>query len=146
MKPAEPIPVYPFYLKAGYGVPHQAYVRGSYNFKNDERTQIGLDIFHHSAHVNDKSNVNTETDFREQRFFENELKGHLLYLTQDGMAIQGNAILSKDQYYHYGHYIQNPITGTNKEILRHRYDVFGLGAKVFNPKVSANGVNYFAEL
>ncbi len=139
MKPAEPIPVYPFYLKAGYGIPRQAYGRLSYNFASDEHTQIGIDFLHHSAN-------NNNADHQQQRFFENNLNGHLLYLTQDGMAIQGNAFLTKNQYYNYGHYIENPGTLTSPEILRHRYDIFGVGAKVFNPKVSANGVNYFAGL
>ncbi|MFZ1716604.1 MAG: hypothetical protein WAT88_14990, partial [Saprospiraceae bacterium] len=137
MKSAEPVPVYPFYLKAGYGFPKEAYGRLSYSFKNDERTKVGFDLTHLSA--NSSKN-------EAQRFYDNDLKAHVLYLTEEGMAIQGDALVSKDRYYHYGHYIQNPGTLTPNAILKHDYDIFEVGAKLFNPKISANGINYFAGL
>ncbi len=137
VKSAEPIPVYPFYLKAGYGIPQQAYGRVSYSFKNDERTKIGVDLNHLSA--NNKEN-------KAQRFFENELKGHLFYLTEEGLAIQGDALVSKDRYYHFGHYVQNPGSTTGENLLKHDYDLVEVGAKLFNPKISNIGVNYFAAL
>lgn len=137
MKPAEAIPSYPFYLKLGYGIPSQALGRLSYYFKNDERTKIGFDLTHLSA--NSKKN-------KDQRFYDNDLKAHVFHLTEDGLAIQGDALVSKDRYHHFGHYIQNPGTATPTAILRHNYDIFELGGKVFNPKISKNGVNYFAAL
>ena len=137
MKPAEPIPSYPFYLKAGYGIPNQALGRLSYYFKNDDRTKIGFDLTHLSS--NNKKN-------KDQRFYDNDLKAHIFHLTEDGLAIQGDALISKDRYHHFGHYIQNPGTATPSQVLKHDYDIFELGAKVFNPKISQNGVNYFAGL
>ncbi|MEP7320646.1 MAG: hypothetical protein ABI761_01960 [Saprospiraceae bacterium] len=136
IKAAEPIPVYPFYLKAGYGIPQEAYGRLSYSFSNDARTKIGIDLTHLSANNTKKNNA--------QRFYDNDLKGHILYLTEEGMAIQGDAFVSKDRYYHYGHYVQNPTTQTPNAILKHDYDLFDISAKIFNPKISANGLNYFA--
>lgn len=140
MKPADPIPTYPFYLRAGYGYPKEAYGRISYSFANDERTKIGIDFTHLSANNSNAAN----TTNRGQRFYDNDLKGHILYLTQDGMAIQGDALVSKDRYYHFGHYNQNPTTLTPLAILKHDYDIIEGSAKIFNPKISSNGVNYFA--
>lgn len=137
MKPAEPIQSFPFYLKAGYGIPNQGIGRLSYYFKNDDRSKIGFDFTHLSS--NNKKN-------KDQRFYDNDLKAHIFHLTEDGLAIQGDALVSKDRYHHFGHYIQNPGTATPSQVLKHDYDIFELGAKVFNPKISANGVNYFASL
>lgn len=137
MKAAEPLPNYPFYLQAGYGIPKQALGRLSYTYRSDDRTKIGIDFTHLSAN----SNKN-----KDQRFYENDLKAHAFYLTPDGLAIQGEALVSKDQYHHYGHYIENPGTLTPSTVLKHNYDIFEIGGKVFNPKISANGVNYFAGL
>lgn len=137
IKPAEPIPSYPFYLRAGYGLPRQAYGRLSYNFKNDERTKIGIDLNHLSA--NNKKN-------KAQRFYDNDFKGHVFYLTEEGLAIQGDALVSKDRYHHFGHFIQNPTSPTAETSTKHDYDLIEIGAKLFNPKISEIGVNYYAAL
>lgn len=137
MKGADKIPTYPLYIKAGYGIPQQAYGKLTYDWTNNKRTKVGFDLNHHSA--NNKEN-------RAQRFFDNDIKGQVVYHTEEGLAFQADAHFSKDRYYHYGHYIQNPLTQTPEAFLRHDYDLFEVGAKVFNPTVSKVGINYFAGL
>jgi len=135
MKAGEKIPVYPFYLKAGYGIPQQAYGKLSFDWTNNKKTKIGFDLGHLSA--NNKKN-------RAQRFYDNDIKGQVVYLTEEGMALQGEAHYSKDRYHHFGHYFQNPNTQTPEAILRHDYDLIEIGTKVYNPSVSKVGINYFA--
>lgn len=136
LKPADPLPVYPFYLKAGYGMPGQAYGKMSYGWNKNDRAKIGFDLSHHSAN-NSKKN-------KAQKFYDNDIKANALFITEDGMAIQGDASFSKDRYHHFGHYIQNPSTATPEQILRHDYDLLQIGAGIFNPTASKIGINYFA--
>ncbi len=135
MKAGEKIPIYPFYLKAGYGIPQQAFGKLAFDWSNNKKTKIGFDLSHLSA--NNKNN-------RAQKFYDNDIKGQVVYLTEEGMAIQGDASFSKDRYHHYGHYFQNPSTQTPIAILKHDYDLLEIGAKVYNPTVSKVGINYFA--
>lgn len=135
IKAGDKIPVYPFYLKAGYGLPQQAYGKLSFDWTKNKKTKFGFDLGHLSAN---------NTKNKAQRFYDNDIKGQIIYLSEDGMAIQGNAAFSKDRYYHYGHYFQNPTTQTPLAILKHDYDLLEVGAKVYNPTVSKVGINYFA--
>lgn len=123
------------FAKLGAGIPNSIYGELGYSFSDPKKYSFTGALRHHSANFKQIEN---------QRFAETsgKLKGD--YYLDNGLAIGAYLGLSSDEVHYYG-YDDTEITRT-REQARQRFNLFDIGAKVYNSERTQGDLNYEAGL
>ncbi|MDH3652022.1 MAG: hypothetical protein OEQ53_20210, partial [Saprospiraceae bacterium] len=113
--------------------PISPYLDAGYLFGSTQGSNLLARVTHHSANDNNVEN---------QRFMDNDLLLKGSAYTDLGFAVDGQVDISLDNHFFYG-YDRVDTTFTTEDV-KHRINLVGVGAKLYNSSETQGNLNYWA--
>ena len=129
-------PQYNGYVKAGYGMPNSPYFDAAYRLIEPKKYNLNFKLKHHSADFKAIEN---------QRFATTggDISGSF-FAPQQGLAVDGQVGFKQDAQWYYGY---NHTKDTiNSEAARQHFNLFNIGASVYNSAKTAADIDYRADV
>ena len=124
-------PLYPGYVKAGYGSLSSPYAELRYDNIFNDQFRFGAMVKHHSANNKDIEN---------QKFADSRLGINGTYYHENGYAINGDIKYTIDEVHHYGY--NNADTTFPEAAVKQQYKILDIGGSLFNNKENVGDLNY----
>ncbi len=134
-------PVYNGYARLGAGFPRSFYGDVSYDLIDRENFDFGIAAFHHSA--------NNDRNIENQRFSNTSFDLDGTYYFDQGLAVEAGTGYRTRSVYYYGYNeineeLDSTVFSFDPDDVRQRFNMFDIGARIFNGQRTASDFNYSA--
>lgn len=129
------------YLRLGAGLPLSFYGDFSYDATKNEQFDLGVALSRHTT--------NNTSRVENQRASRNNFGVNGTYYSKEGFAVSGNMGFRTRTHYYYGYNelnkeLETDLYSFQPEDVRQRFNMFDIGAKIFNGQRTQGDINYSA--